>query len=233
MARKYTYSAKRHEFKGLQKFGIEIGQKFNSLTVVGDHRKAEKGYEILFVCDCGEQRWALPARVKANFIKSCAKCGKKRQFIGGWNKGHGLSETTEHRIWYCMVSRTTNPNNKSWKNYGGRGIDCCERWRGENGFLNFLEDMGKRPEGKSLDRTDNDKGYSPENCQWMSRRHQNLNKRGIIHTTINGVKIAAADIALPTGLESKWIRDRIAEGMNGEEIIKKSIKALEKLLELG
>lgn len=72
-----------------------------------------------------------------------------------------------------MVQRTSNPRHKDWPNYGGRGIDLDPRWRD---FGQFFADMGVRPEGMTLDRIDNDRGYWPENCRWADRSTQNRNK---------------------------------------------------------
>lgn len=73
-----------------------------------------------------------------------------------------------------MLQRCNHPSQQSYKYYGGRGITVCERWRT---FENFLTDVGERPDGRTLDRIDNERGYEPGNCRWATAREQRLNQR--------------------------------------------------------
>lgn len=76
-----------------------------------------------------------------------------------------------------MIRRCYSPNNPIYKHYGGRGITVCARWRGKTGFWNFVEDMGERAEGMSLDRIDNKRNYTPNNCRWATKTQQSNNTR--------------------------------------------------------
>jgi hypothetical protein len=79
-----------------------------------------------------------------------------------------------YAIWSAMIQRCTNPENRQWRNYGGRGITVCDRWLT---FVNFLEDMGEKPPDRSLDRIDNERGYEPGNARWATWTEQANNRR--------------------------------------------------------
>lgn len=91
-------------------------------------------------------------------------------------KSHGLynSHRAEYQCWQDMRQRCNNEKHKSFHNYGGRGISVCDRW---GSFENFINDMGQRPDGRSLDRIDVDGNYDPQNCRWATATEQSRNLR--------------------------------------------------------
>ena len=90
------------------------------------------------------------------------------------NYKHGECDTPTYRVWTKIKGRTLCTTDKQYNDYGGRGITLCEEWKD---FNTFLSDMGEKPDGKSIDRIDNDKGYYKENCKWSTPREQAENRR--------------------------------------------------------
>lgn len=88
-----------------------------------------------------------------------------------------MSGTPTWKSWSGMVERCTNSNHAAYAHYGGRGITVCDRWQGKDGFANFMQDMGERPEGLTLDRIDNDGNYEPGNVRWATAKQQARNRR--------------------------------------------------------
>jgi hypothetical protein len=93
---------------------------------------------------------------------------------GKGNTIHGWSRTRTYACWGSMISRCYNPNATYYKHYGGRGIEVCQEWRED--FMNFLRDMGPKPEGLTLERVDNDGDYEPKNCKWATVEEQSYNR---------------------------------------------------------
>lgn len=149
------------------------GQRFGRLVVIkiaGQDKWRSKLWECL--CDCGATTIVKGESLKAGSTQSCG-CLRKERVLKAITK-HGMSATLIYHLWQTMHSRCENPNCIGYKNYGGRGIKVCDRWFK---FENFFEDMGKKPEGLSLERINNNKGYSPDNCKWATRIEQSHNSR--------------------------------------------------------
>lgn len=117
-----------------------------------------------------------------------------------------VSRTKIYKIWTSMKQRCGNPNDKGFKYYGARGILVCDRWKE---FKNFYEDMGDIPEGKSLDRIDNNGNYEKDNCRWATHKQQSRNTRRNIFVEWDGKKQTVKDWADELGFTRSGINRRI------------------------
>lgn len=132
----------------------------------------------------------------------------KRRYRHGHKKAAGASP--EYIVWRAMVARCTNDKNPNYVRYGARGIRVCERWR--NDFMVFLEDMGRRPAGLSLERRDNDGDYTPENCVWATASEQANNRRSSRLISFAGKTMTLAQWSRATGIGVSSIHFRLKKG---------------------
>lgn len=155
------------------------GERFGRLIVIGDDiLHPSRLRHVLCLCDCGNRVSVPPKRLRSGRTRSCGcyqkECARNlmKVNIGGGKVTHGMTNTTTYQIWKGMKSRCLNPKNVNYRIYGGRGIAIEERWLT---FQNFLNDMGERPEGMTLERKNSNGNYGPLNCIWASYTEQNRN----------------------------------------------------------
>lgn len=139
------------------------------------------------VCSCGNDVVVNAYDLACGRTQSCGCLQRERTAAAnmerikhGHARSHGTAKrftTPEYRSWKAMLERCRNPNAPNYHLYGGRGIGICDRWQSDDGFSNFLADMGLRGKGLTLDRIDNDGNYGPENCRWASAKQQSLSRR--------------------------------------------------------
>lgn len=168
-------------------------------------------------CDCGEFH-----RIKSDCFSKTQSCGCLRKMALG-STTHAATGTVEHETWSSMRKRCNSEWHPAYHNYGGRGIKVRERWNNlEDGFLNFLEDMGPRPSPEhSIDRIDVEDDYYKENCRWTDRKTQCNNRRNNIHIEIDGQTKTFSEWCEVFEKSIQMVSHRVSKlGMSYEEALK-------------
>jgi len=129
---------------------------------------------------------------------------------------HGMSKTPTWRSWRAMRDRCFRSSHTAWSRYGGRGVTVCDRW---DDFEYFLEDMGARPDGMTLDRVDTNGMYEPSNCRWATPRQQTENRRDSRYLEHNGERMTVTRWAERSRLTVTAIVTRVKAGLSMEEVL--------------
>ena len=159
-----------------------IGLIFGRLTVIASAGANLRSQSLwICLCECGNLTEVAGYSLKSANTRSCGCLGRESRIAPrthGFTVGRRLPP--EYLLWCNIIQRCTNPKNRVWKHYGGRGITICELWR--NDFAAFLSDVGRRPQPSlTLDRINNDGNYEPGNMRWATRSVQNKNRRRFSH----------------------------------------------------
>lgn len=192
-----------------------IGKVFGRLTVLRQERSTGRS-RCACLCTCGKTHDVRVDHLLSGRTSSCGCWHDEAAKLNGTT--HGGRRTVEYRAWNLMVDRCTRAANKSFGDYGGRGVTICDRWRHD--FAAFLADMGPRPSpSHSVERNDVNGNYEPSNCRWATRTEQARNKRNSRFIEVNGRRVTLAEWGEITGLGMKTLHARLAAGWPDAEAV--------------
>ena len=190
--------AKRMSMIGFQSGGLKV--------VAFSGFDARRNSRWVCECTCGNQVTHTGTNLKRLTLKSCG-C---RQYVSRVDRR--AEDHPDFRVFCGMLSRCHNPKCRQYPRYGGRGFTVCDRWR-EGGFWVFIEDMGPRPTAlHSIDRIDNNKGYSPENCRWATPKEQGNNRRTNKRLAFDNRIMTMTEWATHLGINYRTLKGRIRKG---------------------
>jgi len=195
------------------------GMKFGRWTVIRkDEECLGKDSRYFCKCECGVFRSVTTTSLNSGKSTSCGCLAYES--IKKAKTTHGMSGSSEYNIWHKMKARCGDKNEINYADYGGRGIAVCERW--VNSFENFINDMGLKPSSShSIDRIDNSKGYSPDNCRWATLVEQASNRGNSVFVTVDEITDTVSGWARRIGVKVGTLHQRIYGGMTGEEAIRR------------
>jgi hypothetical protein len=189
------------------RLGDLSGQTFGRLKAIAPAESNRHGTKFLCRCECSGETKVYARHLVAGMTRSCGclrseqsvENGRRRRIHGHSSGRRGVNRTPEYTTWVQMRQRATNPQTRSWKSYGGRGITVCQEWMGS--FEAFYRDIGPRAPGRSIDRIDVNGNYEPGNVRWATHAEQRANRRPLHHTNpraaayIRARKIVAKKLA--------------------------------------
>lgn len=188
-----------------------VGRRFGDLTVIQKDQSSKHANSNRWIvrCSCGKELSVLPSRIINGHTKSCG-CKKGKSSLT-----HGCNGDEFYPTWWAMMRRCYNKNAHNYVRYGGRGIEVCKEWHDPAVFISWARStIGHKTNGMTLDRIDNNQGYSPDNCRWASSVAQARNRRNNSLETINGETKTITEWCEQYGISSETVRSRQRKGMS-------------------
>lgn len=189
---------------------MNVGDKYGRLTILVE-RFTEPPSTRPFVwveCECGKVCRKGYQEVKIGNTKSCGCLA--REASAKREATHRMSGGPEYNVWKGIKQRCYNTKHTHYASYGGRGIVMCDRWR--DSFEAFYEDMGPRPQGQTIDRQDNDKGYDKDNCKWATKKTQSRNTRSNHMVVFDGVEMTLMELSESAVVDYPTLVWRVNQG---------------------
>lgn len=200
---------------------LAVGMRHERLVVVDIISSNWRTGRIVVRCDCGTTKDVHRKRWGEFMSCGCSQKEAARQ-TGYANKTHGVlcshARPREFRAWESAKRRCFNPSEKSYKNYGARGITMCTEWRDD--FKAFLDHVGPCPsDDLTLDRKDVNGNYEPGNCRWATRKTQAINRRSSVFIEHDGRRMTVSDWAAEYGILDGTLRRRLKRGVPFSEAV--------------
>lgn len=195
------------------------GMKFGRLTVLRlSHKDNRHECHWLCKCDCGNEKTVSGNKLRSGNTKSCG-CMQKEFLDGRMRRKHGLTNTKLYATWENMKHRCSDPNNWMYPHYGGRGIKVCEEWLDSSTFFEWALSHGYE-EGLSIERTNVNGNYEPNNCKWVPIEEQYLNRTDSHFVTAFGKTQTISEWAKESGLKYDTIERRLNQyGWDAERAV--------------
>lgn len=205
-----------------------VGREFGALTVIAPgptHIYRNRGYDNPHRswqcrCVCGTIKNVREGNLLDGKTRSCG-C-MKNTWCSQVHVTHGHADSRAYHSWCGMRVRCQNPADRSYRNYGERGIAVSERWEV---FDNFLKDMGEPGPGMTLERIDNDIGYGPDNCRWATRTEQARNKRNNRLLTFDGETAPLSVWAEKTSIAASTLSRRLRLGWDVDQVLRTEVRS--------
>lgn len=197
--------------KGIGQYGkFKIGDRFGRLTIIdaGFPEKRKKwGWRYFFLCrcDCGNTK-----KICTDYFGvQVWSCGCLRKELKNKPKSHGMCRTKLYQIWNNMKMRCYTKKNRDYHYWGGRGITVCDEWRNSfKAFYDWSIEAGWK-DGLIFDRIENDNGYYPQNCRYVTPLESTLNRRNTVYIEYDGEKKCLKDWAKKIGIHPKTLSFRL------------------------